>query len=84
MLYEAAAGTGNAGAAIGIGRTYDPVFLQATGAFGVRPDPGKAIEWYQTARERRHADAAGLIARLTDWMDQAGVALPAAQQTAAQ
>ena len=84
LLYEAAAGTGSAGAAIGIGRTYDPVFLQATGAFGVRPDPGKAIEWYQTARERRHADAAGLIARLTDWMDQAGVALPAAQQTAAQ
>jgi TPR repeat protein len=49
--YERAAYGGNAAAAIGMGKTYDPLFLAQLGARGVHGDPLKAAYWYARARD---------------------------------
>ncbi len=79
LLYQAAADAGSVDAALHVGRTYDPIFLEVSGLFGARPDPGKALGWYETAREGRHADAAKFITRLREWMEREGVAPIATQ-----
>jgi hypothetical protein len=42
---------GSATGAIAMGSTYDPVFLERNAVRGVKPDPGKALEWYRRAVE---------------------------------
>jgi len=51
MLYERAAEAGNPGAATGVARTFDPLFLKQIGAVGIRGDRAKAISWYRRASE---------------------------------
>jgi len=47
--YERAALGGNRVAALGVAKTYDPVFLSQAGARGLRGDPARAALWYGKA-----------------------------------
>jgi hypothetical protein len=49
--YERPAFGGDAAAAIGMGQTYDPLFLAQLGARGMRGDPVQAAYWYARARD---------------------------------
>jgi TPR repeat protein len=51
LFYRLAAANGSAAGAIAMGSTYDPVFLERNAVRGVKPEPRKALEWYQTAVE---------------------------------
>lgn len=48
-FYARAAEDGDGPAAIGMGETYDPVFLARIGVFGVVGDPAQAASWYAKA-----------------------------------
>jgi hypothetical protein len=48
-LYEQAANLGNAAAAKGLARTYDPDFVGKLGIIGMRPDVTMAASWYDRA-----------------------------------
>jgi len=50
-FYERAAPSGSARAAIGIARTFDPLFLMQLGVVGVLGDPERAAFWYGVASE---------------------------------
>ena len=66
--FERAAAGGSSQAAIGVGKTYDPLVLAKIGARGVRGDPVQAASWYARAGEagdeegqqRLHALLSGL------------------------
>jgi len=47
--YERAALDGNRVAALGVAKTYDPVFLSQAGVRGLRGDPARAALWYGKA-----------------------------------
>jgi hypothetical protein len=47
--YERAAVDGNRVAALGVAKTYDPVFLTQAGVRGLRGDPARAALWYGKA-----------------------------------
>jgi hypothetical protein len=64
LLYERAADSGNARAATGVGKTYDPNFLRDIGARGLTPDANRAAEWYRRAAEAGDAEAAQRLERL--------------------
>ncbi|HEX7967284.1 MAG TPA: hypothetical protein VF502_03630, partial [Stellaceae bacterium] len=63
-FFERAAEAGDAAAAVGLGKSYDPVFLQRVRTRGVVGDPDKAAEWYRRAAASGSAEAAALLARL--------------------
>ena len=48
-LYEQAANFGNAAAAKGLARTYDPDYIRKLGVIGMRPDVTMAVSWYDRA-----------------------------------
>ena len=48
-LYEQAANLGNAAAAKGLARTYDPDYIRKLGVIGMRPDVTMAVSWYDRA-----------------------------------
>lgn len=48
-LYEQAANLGNAAAAKGLARTYDPDYIRKLGIIGMRPDVTMAVSWYDRA-----------------------------------
>jgi TPR repeat protein len=50
LLYERAADAGAARAAVRLGETFDPIFLNHPRLRGVRGDPGAAVFWYRRAR----------------------------------
>jgi len=54
--YERPAFGGDAAAAIGMGQTYDPLFLAQLGARGMRGDPVQAAYWYARARDAGNRD----------------------------
>jgi hypothetical protein len=58
LLYERAALSGNAHAAMLAGKTYDPLYFAEIGISGIAPDRGKAIEWYGAATALGDAEAA--------------------------
>jgi hypothetical protein len=62
-FFERAAEAGNAPAATGVGRTYDPLYLHQA-ARGLRGDPGKAAEWYSKAVVLGDGEAGLLLMRL--------------------
>jgi hypothetical protein len=62
-FFERAAEAGNAPAATGAGRTYDPLYLRQA-ARGLRGDPEKAAEWYRKAVARGDGEAGILLMRL--------------------
>jgi hypothetical protein len=50
LVYGRAAESGDARAAIGLGRTFDPKVLQTLRVYGIRPDPDQAAIWYARAK----------------------------------
>lgn len=58
LLYERAALSGNAHAAMLAGKTYDPLYFAEIGISGIAPDRAKAIEWYGAATALGDAEAA--------------------------
>jgi hypothetical protein len=48
-FYEYAANLGNAAAAMAMGRTFDPDYLNGLGVAGLKPDPERAVGWYRKA-----------------------------------
>ncbi len=63
-FFERAAEAGDAAAAVGLGRSYDPLFLQKIHVRGVAGDPAKAAEWYHRAAASGSTEAMALLARL--------------------
>jgi hypothetical protein len=57
LFYEGAAGAGDARAALALGKTHDPLFLEQVHARGVPPDQAKAVDWYRAAEARGNAEA---------------------------
>src|SRR5229473_7524423 len=63
-FFERAAEAGDAAAACGLGKSYDPLFLQRVGTRGVVGDPAKAVDWYRRAARAGSNEAAARLARL--------------------
>jgi hypothetical protein len=61
LLYERAADAGEARAAVRLGETFDPVYLDGSNLRGVKGDPGTAVFWYRHARD---LGATGIASRL--------------------
>ncbi len=62
--YERAAAGGNRLAALGVAKTYDPIFLAQTGVRGLRGDPARAALWYGKAAAAGDRDAQQRLRRL--------------------
>ncbi|HTW29184.1 MAG TPA: hypothetical protein VME92_18810 [Acetobacteraceae bacterium] len=56
-LYEKAAAAGSGAAALGVAKTFDPVFLAAIAATDVMGDRRVAARWYRKAAQLREAQA---------------------------
>jgi type II secretory pathway predicted ATPase ExeA len=63
-FFERAADAGDADAACGAGKSYDPLFLKRLGVRGVAADPAKAVAWYRKAAAAGSAQAPALLERL--------------------
>jgi hypothetical protein len=57
VVFQRAAETGDASAAMALGATYDPLVLAKLGVLGVGADVDKARNWYQKAKEFGSQDA---------------------------
>lgn len=57
LLYARAAAAGDGRAALRMGATYDPAFLDRVGIIGVLADQQQAISWYRRARALGEAEA---------------------------
>ena len=64
LLYERAAGAGEARAAVRLGETFDPVYLDHSHLRGLRGDPGTAVFWYRRARDLGATGVASRLERL--------------------
>jgi TPR repeat protein len=64
LFYERAAEGGVGLAAVRLGKTYDPVFLDRVHLRGVRADLGAALFWYRRARDLGATDAEMLLRAL--------------------
>jgi hypothetical protein len=62
--YERAATGGDRAAALGVAKTYDPIFLVQTGVRGLRGDPARAALWYARAAAAGDRDAQQRLRRL--------------------
>jgi TPR repeat protein len=65
LFYRRAAEGGSAVAARALGKTFDPAFLSATGAVGIRPDPDAALTWYRRAAALGDEEASKRITAMT-------------------
>jgi hypothetical protein len=63
-FFDRAAKSGDAGGALGLGKSYDPLYLRQAGVRGVAGDPAKAANWYRTAATAGNAEAALRLKRL--------------------
>jgi len=61
LFYERAADAGDAQAALRLGESFDPAFLDQAHIRGARGDPARAIFWYWRARELGSAEAEILL-----------------------
>jgi hypothetical protein len=61
LFYERAADAGDAQAALRMGESFDPGFLDQARVRGAKGDPAKAISWYRRARELGSAEAEILL-----------------------
>jgi len=66
LLYERAAGVGEARAAVKLGKTFDPAFLSRLKRRGERADSDMAVFWYRRARDLGASDAASRLIRLKE------------------
>ena len=64
QFFARAAETGDAAAACGLGKSYDPLVLRQVGTRGVAGDPAKAADWYRRAARAGSNEAAARLARL--------------------
>jgi len=64
LFYERAADGGNGQAALKLGETFDPVFLDQAHLRGARGDWSMALSWYRRARDLGVADAEILLKSL--------------------
>ncbi len=64
LYYEQAADAGNARAAMFLGLTFDPTFLDHAGARGLHGDVVQAATWYRRARDLGEPEAVRLLAGL--------------------
>jgi type II secretory pathway predicted ATPase ExeA len=64
LFFERAAGSGDARAATGLGKSYDPLFLKEAGVRGISGDPAKAATWYRTAIRSGDAGAEARLKKL--------------------
>jgi TPR repeat protein len=62
--YERAAEDGNRVAAMGVAKTYDPIFLAQIGVRGLRGDPARAALWYRLAAAAGDREAQQRLRRL--------------------
>jgi hypothetical protein len=60
-FYERAADAGDARAAVRLGETFDPIFLDHSHLRGVRGDAETALSWYRRARDLGAAEAEVLL-----------------------
>jgi hypothetical protein len=65
LFYERAAQVGSVAGAVGVGKTYDPLFLTQLGARGLRGDAVLASWWYQKASNAGDQEAAMRLYALT-------------------
>jgi hypothetical protein len=65
ILLRRAAESGSAEAALMLGKTFDPLYLNELGAMGIRPDIAQALEWYQKAVQLGSEVAAQRLTQLT-------------------
>jgi hypothetical protein len=63
-FFERAAEGGDAAAACGLGKSYDPLFLRRVGTRGVSGDAAKAADWYRRAASAGSNEAAARLAQL--------------------
>jgi hypothetical protein len=61
LLYERAVDAGEARAAVRLGETFDPVYLDGSNLRGLKGDPDTAAFWYRHARD---LGATGIASRL--------------------
>jgi hypothetical protein len=66
QFYERAFAEGATAAAIGAGKTYDPVVYGELNVQGLKPDPARALEWYERASAAGHRDVEAAIAALKE------------------
>jgi TPR repeat protein len=65
LFYERAANAGDGRAALRIGATFDPSFLNRDVLRGVRGEPAEARLWYQRARDLGEPEAESRLRNLT-------------------
>jgi TPR repeat protein len=64
LLYQRAAALGSGQAATALGRTYDPAYLAAMKATGIRPDRTAAAAWYRKGAALGDPEAAERLTSL--------------------
>jgi len=64
LFYERAADAGGAIAALRLGETFDPIFLDLAHLRGIPGDLGTAVSWYRRARALGSRDAENLLQKL--------------------
>lgn len=70
LFYERAANAGDGQAAIRLGETFDPVFLEHAQLRGARGDINSALSWYRRARDLGATEAELLLRSLEGKKDQ--------------
>jgi len=61
LFYQRAADAGAGLAAVRLGETFDPAFLDRAHFRGARGDSGQAVSWYRRARDLGVTDAEALL-----------------------
>ena len=64
LLYERAADAGEAQAAVRLGETFDPVYLDGSHLRGLHGDPDMAVFWYRHARDLGATGVASQLKKL--------------------
>ena len=64
LLYERAADAGEARAAVRLGESFDPIYLDNSHLRGLQGDPDMAVFWYRHARDLGATGAASRLKRL--------------------
>jgi tetratricopeptide (TPR) repeat protein len=64
LAFERAAAAGDKIAALGVAKTFDPVFLAQNGVRGLRGDPARAVLWYGKAVAAGSREAEERLTRL--------------------
>jgi TPR repeat protein len=64
LLYERAADAGNGRAALRMGESFDPAFLDSKGIYRMLGDRRLALSWYRRASDLGDAEAAQLLQKL--------------------